>query len=640
MHIQNGVASDEFYEEHKARLKAEAEAEHATRRLTVAQEQMAEYAQQRESEAGGLLGEVQALRTALAGALQEQSVDSSTSLAAATAQIQALEQKLSEAVGEAKAFAAQQQADADRTKRSYSQANLREGDSDVEMKRMRESEDDSEVTGEQPNASHANGDEELKEDDEPLSAAQSGLHTFLERSRYIPLRLSADERRYLHLLEAALSVSSYTDKVDILSWRNKTQRVHTQVKDICAILSGLVVAQDYRRGQALIVNRNFADNAEFFQDVFEVGRRFKVMNPDRMRSEYGKLMYMLMDSAERDIQELLEFRCVRRLRTVHGLLQEANGLGLLADPLMEKATAEIVSGSRPRYDIQRDIKQKERARDMLVKKYKTSSLPEEDILRCLYSLSDNNSYLLFNRDPVDRMIEYLHAYFRPGYAESGASLAISGGLAGARLTHNHERQFHYVLQSLTLWREISHDMFKLWCLAEDDLLRESNSYRLVNTGQGLNRVQQAPSVSRAMHAVLHRCQQRLGTWVGSSVVHLGDHNVPNALMFIDKYTQVPRILNPVVLVLDALPKHCKDPKLAAYVHSMYGSVEGCRKAVLLDFFRHAFDGSGADNFFDAGSCIDGRLTSAWNWGSKIEKKEYYHIFKICGFVGFDGEFKG
>jgi hypothetical protein len=36
---------------------------------------------------------------------------------------------------------------------------------------------------------------------------------FLERSRFIPLRLSADERRLLHLLEAALSVSAYTDKV-------------------------------------------------------------------------------------------------------------------------------------------------------------------------------------------------------------------------------------------------------------------------------------------------------------------------------------------------------------------------------------------------------------------------------------------
>lgn len=69
------------------------------------------------------------------------------------------------------------------------------------------------VTGEQLSALHANGDEELREEDEPVSAAQSGLHMFLERSRYIPLRLSADERRYLHLLEAALSVSAYTDKV-------------------------------------------------------------------------------------------------------------------------------------------------------------------------------------------------------------------------------------------------------------------------------------------------------------------------------------------------------------------------------------------------------------------------------------------
>ena len=34
------------------------------------------------------------------------------------------------------------------------------------------------------------------------------------------------------------------------------------------------------------------------------------------------------------------------------------------------------------------------------------------------------------------------------------------------------------------------------------------------------------------------------------------------------------------------------------------------------------DGSGADNFYDAGSCIDGRLTSAWNWCSKLAKKPY------------------
>ena len=50
------------------------------------------------------------------------------------------------------------------------------------------------------------------------------------------------------------------------------------------------------------------------------------------------------------------------------------------------------------------------------------------------------------------------------------------------------------------------------------------------------------------------------------------------------------------------------------------------------------DGSGADNFFDAGSCIDGRLTSAWNWCAKLEKKAYYPVFKLANFSGFEGKF--
>ena len=171
------------------------------------------------------------------------------------------------------------------------------------------------------------------------------------------------------------------------------------------------------------------------------------------------------------------------------------------------------------------------------------------------------------------------------------------------------------------------------------MLRPSNRYRLTNTGQGLQRVQPAPAVSAAMSAILSRCQRRIGRWVGSSVVHLGDHNVPNGLMFLDKYIQVPRILNPLVIVLEELPRLAKDPALRSFLDEAYGGWEACRKAILLDFFRHAFDGSGADNFFDAGSCIDGRLTSAWNWCSKLEKKPYYAVFKLAGFSGFDGDFK-
>lgn len=75
-------------------------------------------------------------------------------------------------------------------------------------------------------------------------------------------------------------------------------------------------------------------------------------------------------------------------------------------------------------------------------------------------------------------------------------------------------------------------MFHLWSLAEQDLLSESFRYRLMDTGQGLNRVQGAPKTSRMMHAILGRAQQSVGSWVGSAVIHLGDRDVPNALTFI------------------------------------------------------------------------------------------------------------
>ena len=88
--------------------------------------------------------------------------------------------------------------------------------------------------------------------DSQAVASTSGSNSFLERAKYIPLRLQLKERRLLRLLEAALSVSEYTDRVDVLTWKSKTSRIHAQIKDICAILCGLVVAEDYKKGQQLV----------------------------------------------------------------------------------------------------------------------------------------------------------------------------------------------------------------------------------------------------------------------------------------------------------------------------------------------------------------------------------------------------
>ena len=177
-------------------------------------------------------------------------------------------------------------------------------------------------------------------------------------------------------------------------------------------------------------------------------------------------------------------------------------------------------------------------------------------------------------------------------------------------------------------------------MAEEDLLSETVSYSLQDTGQGMQRVQQCPRTYQAMQQILVRVQGKVSHWVGSSVIHMGDHNVPNALTFIDKYTQVPRILGPIVSCLENLERICEeDDGVKNMVDQGFGGMESLRKDILYDFFVHAFDGSGADNFYDAGSCIDGRMTSAWNWCSQLPQKKFYPIFKLTGFKSFDGDFR-
>lgn len=498
---------------------------------------------------------------------------------------------------------------------------------------------------------------------------------FVDRCKYVPLRLTESERLKLGTLIAALKVSEYTDEVDTFSRRSKSNRIVDAIHDVLCIASGLAVSGNPSKGKQLL-RSDLRENAEFFRDLFEIGRRHKIMNPSKMRSEYGKLMYMMQDAQSRGAREALGFSCVAPLKMVSTTMKDP---GALWDERMPVATGWHAGD-------------KKSARKELVQEY------GEEIERIMDSIDDARCYEEFNVQPVDDMLRLLETRFDPKEpsAQKPASLSLRqsatplvhgssnranmssddeeesddedlsltarrprfgsrftagisrfasgiirdiGGNGGAspKLTHSHPTQFVYVRQSLLLWREIMRNMYKLWHLADADLLGGQGGYQLWNTGQGLNRVQSCPRVAAEMRRILGRAQKESGqAWVGLSVVHLGDRDVPNALVFIDKYTQVPRILAPVALVVKAVNQLClTEPAVLDYCKDAFGSPKILELEILADFFKHAFDGDGDDG----GSCIDGRLTSAWNWCSKIAKKPYFHFFSMAGFVGFDGSYK-
>lgn len=148
---------------------------------------------------------------------------------------------------------------------------------------------------------------------------------------------------------------------------------------------------------------------------------------------------------------------MKPIKTVYSILEQNGAIDLLRDDLVSVATQEIYSEGRTRREIQREIKAKERAIETLASKYQRKELKQEDVRQCLYSIGDNHAFLRTNRDPCERMITYLKQYFHPTHAQDGkSSLAIRSGRGGARLSHDHSKQYAYVLQSLTLWREILH----------------------------------------------------------------------------------------------------------------------------------------------------------------------------------------
>lgn len=80
--------------------------------------------------------------------------------------------------------------------------------------------------------------------------------------------------------------------------------------------------------------------------------------------------------------------------------------------------------------------------------------------------------------------------------------------------------------------------------------------------------------------------------------------------FIDKYNQVSRILQPIVICIRRLDDIYLQPDIKVllvsllslslgcrlinqvYIDEAFGSLHRCKKTILADFFRYAFDGSG------------------------------------------------
>lgn len=458
----------------------------------------------------------------------------------------------------------------------------------------------------------------------------------IANAHFIPLRLTMRERKIQRLMRGVMLASSYTNKVDRESIA-ATKRSGIIAKEVTSAMVGFVFGTSMDAGTRLLTEKDFTPYAAAIRSAVESCRRYKIMNPDLLRTDYVKFLYMLQDAASTTVQEALGFNVTSPIVTV-GSYCEARGFAdMLKDPRLGICITPVPKIA-DRNKLNKALRFKDLTVAALVKEYsKKASVPADDVEIAIRSLNDANNFANDNADSCVELLQLLRKYYSPEPPKSrDVDLSISDGVDGSRLTHEHSMQFMFVLQSLTLWKNISNDMFRLWMIAERDLLNPEQPYVFRNTGQGFQRVQPAPTLYEAVSEVLEATKAELGQWVGSERIHMGDDQVPNAFLFVDKYGQISRILVPLLRTINNIDEIAKDKNVAAYLQEVWGSAENAKIAILTDFFRRGFDGSGGDNMDDAGSCIDGRLTSAWNWCNNIRQKPFYPLFLMAGFTSFDG----
>eukprot|EP00758_Cryptobia_borreli_P001357 Tbor_TRINITY_DN2170_c0_g1::TRINITY_DN2170_c0_g1_i1::g.5428::m.5428 len=456
----------------------------------------------------------------------------------------------------------------------------------------------------------------------------------IANAHYIPMRLTMKQRKSQRLMRGIILASNYTDRVDIPS----KMREHNISREVTNALKGFLTSLNLQYGTEILNNGEFCKFKDEIKDPIEYMRRYKIMNPDLLRTDYVNFLYLLQDSISDNMKEVLNFTSTKPILNVKQYCQEHGFADILDDTELLYCITPVPK-IEDRGKLNLALRYKDKLVDSLSKSYGDRyRVPSHIVEAAIRSLNDANNFINNNSDSAERLINVFKKYFDPRKSTKETCLAINEGQNGSRLTHGHEQQYRFVLQSLSLWKNISKNMFSLWVIAENDLLDSNTPYEMRETGQGLHRVQVAPNLYKAIKEILEETKKELGQWVGLERIHLGDNQVPNAFHFIDKYGQISRILVPILRVLERIETTAAEDKdVKAYIEEVWGSTANAQIAICTDFFRHGFDGSGGDNMDDAGSCIDGRLTSAWNWCNSIREKPFYPLFLLGGFTSFDGD---
>ena len=122
-----------------------------------------------------------------------------------------------------------------------------------------------------------------------------------------------------------------------------------------SVLRGLITACDYEAGKKLVNEQtSYDDYQTFLRQVLEIARRHKIMNPATMRTEYGKLIYLLQDFVRLQADGHLDGVFVKNIsliapiQTVYTFLEQCQGLGMLEDKWITVATEEILALGKSR----------------------------------------------------------------------------------------------------------------------------------------------------------------------------------------------------------------------------------------------------------------------------------------------------